>query len=107
VWRPAVFEELERRGATVALVPFSGRAGAGGRVEAIKLLRLEREDLVEVERWSCRDELCFAIEAPIWERYGTFVGHPRVVGEVIWSTADRCVLIRGRRGDSAFEDLAA
>ncbi len=105
--RPAVFKELEHRGATVALVPFSGRAGAGGRTDTIKLLRLEGGELVEVERWSSRDELCFALEAPIWDRYGTFVGHPRVVGAVIWSTEDRSVLIRGRRGDSSFEELAA
>ncbi len=57
MWRPAVWEELERRGATVALVPFWGRAGSGGRTDTIKLLRLEDGELLDVERWTYRDEL--------------------------------------------------
>jgi hypothetical protein len=108
VWRPAIWEELERRSASVAVVPFYGRAGLGGRTETITLLRLDGEELVEVERWTGgRDELCHALEAPVWERFGTFVGHPRVRGEVIWTADDRCVAIRGTRGERAFEELVA
>jgi hypothetical protein len=98
VWRPAVWEELERRGATVAVVPFWGRAGRGGQTERIDLLRVECERLVEVERWTSRDELCYALEAPVWERFGTFAGLPLTQGEVMWTAADRSVLIRGRGG---------
>lgn len=106
MWRPAVWEELERRGAMVAIVPFWGRAGRGGQTDTIKLLRLEREELVDVERWTSRDELCQALEAPVWDRFGTFSGQPLVRGEVIWSTEDRCVVVRGRRGDRRFEAIA-
>jgi hypothetical protein len=107
VWRPAVWDELDRRGATVAIVPFSGRAGAGGRTDTIQLLKQDGDKLVEIERWTSRDELCHALEAPVWDRFGTFAGHPRVAGEVIWSSEDRCVVIRGRRGERRFEELAA
>lgn len=105
VWRPAVWEELERRGATVAIVPFSGRAGCGGQTDTIKLLRLEREKLVDVERWTSRDELCNALEAPIWDRSGTFAGQPLVSGEVIWTADGRDVAIRGMRGGRPYEEI--
>jgi len=68
VWRPAVWDELERRGAIVAVVPFSGRAGTGGRTDTVRLLKLEDDELLEIERWTSRDELCYALEAPVWER---------------------------------------
>jgi hypothetical protein len=105
VWRPAVWEELERRGATVVVVSFWGRAGRGGQTERIDLLRVESERLVEVERWTSRDELCYALEAPVWERFGTFAGLPLTQGEVVWTAADRSVLIRGRRGGRMFEEF--
>jgi hypothetical protein len=105
VWRPAVWEELERRGAAVAIVPFSGRAGRGGRTDTITLLRLEGGKLVQVERWTGRDELCHALEAPVWERFGTFVGHPSVHGDVTWTTDNKRVSISGTRGDRPFEEL--
>jgi hypothetical protein len=107
VSQATVWEELERRGATLATVPFWGRAGTGGQTDAITLLRLEGEELVEIERWSSRDELCYALEAPVWDRFATFAGHPRVRGEVIWSAEDRSVVVRGERGDRSFEELAA
>jgi len=106
VWRPAVWEELERRGATVAVVPFWGRVGRGGQTERIDLLHVDCERLVEIERWTSRDELCYALEAPVWERFGTFAGLPLTQGEVIWTDADRLVLIRGRRGEREFEESA-
>lgn len=105
VGRPAVWEELERREATVAIVPFWGRAGRGGRTERIDLLRLESDRLVDVERWTFRDVLCYALEAPVWERFGTFAGLPLTQGEVIWTASDRSVLIRGRRGERTFEEF--
>jgi hypothetical protein len=104
VWRPAIWQELERRGASLAVVPFYGRAGTGGRTDTITLLRLEGEELVVVERWTSRDELCRALEAPLWERFGSFAGQPMVRGEVVWTADDRSVLIRGRRGDRPFEE---
>jgi hypothetical protein len=55
--RDDVWVELERRGASIARVPFSGRAGQGGRTERIELPRLDGAGLAEVELWSSRDAL--------------------------------------------------
>lgn len=48
----SIWQELQARGATMASVPFSGRAGRGGRIDRIVLHRLNGDDLVDVERWS-------------------------------------------------------
>ncbi len=72
----------------------------------ITLLATRGNEFVDLERWTSRDELCRALEAPIWDRFRTFAGQPLVRGEVIWSTGDRCVAIRGRRGERSFEELA-
>jgi hypothetical protein len=61
----SVWQELEARGATSASVPFSGRAGGGGRVDRIMLHRLDGDEPVDVEWWTSRDELCYALEAPV------------------------------------------
>jgi hypothetical protein len=103
--RDAVWAELERRGATIATVPFSGRAGRGGSVDRIALSPFQGNELFDVERWSGRDELCHALEAPIWDRFGSFAGQPPIAGTVIWTSADRRVVIEGRRGDARFEEL--
>jgi hypothetical protein len=50
-------------------VSFSGRAGQGGRVGTITSSRIEAGELIDVERWTGRDELTYALEAPIWDRY--------------------------------------
>ena len=89
----------------MASVPFSGRAGRGGRVDRIVVHRLNGDDLVDVERWDSRDELCHALEAPVWDRFGSFAGQPRVVGTIVLTTADRRVVIEGRRGDDRFEEV--
>ncbi|MGN6866951.1 MAG: zinc finger domain-containing protein [Solirubrobacteraceae bacterium] len=101
----SVWQELEARGATIAIVPFSGRARRGGRTERIVLSRLDCDELVDVERRTGRDQLCYALEAPIWDRFGSFAGQPLIVGTVIWTAADRRVVIEGRRGDKCFEEL--
>jgi hypothetical protein len=101
----SVWQELERRGAAVASVRFSGRAGRGGRTDRIVLSRLDGDELVQVERWTGRDELCYALEAPIWDRFGSFAGQPPIAGTVVWVSADRRVVMEGRRGDRRFEEL--
>ena len=103
----AVWEELERRGATLAIVPFSGRAGEGGRTGAITLSRLEGDEFVDVERWTGRDELALALEGPVWDRYARFAGQPWIRGTVAWTLTDRSILIIGRRGDTGFEEVFA
>jgi hypothetical protein len=105
--REEAWQELERRGAAVAVVPFSGRAGVRGSTGTITLSRLDDGELVDVERWTGgRDELCYALEQPIWDRFGGFAGQPRVHGTVTWILAERSVVIEGRRGDSAFEETS-
>ena len=104
VARQAVWEELELRGATIAVVPFSGRAGDGGTTGTITLSRLEGRELVDVERCGGHDELALALEGPVWDRYGQFVGHPWIRGTVTWTVADRCILIAGQRGGEAFAE---
>jgi hypothetical protein len=107
VARETVWEEFERRSAMIALVPFSGRAGDGGSTGTITLSRLVGDELVDVERWSGRDELALALEGPVWDRYGQFAGHPWIWGTVTWTVADRRILIAGRRGGEAFEEALA
>jgi len=99
-----VWEELERRGAAIAVVPFSGRAGGGGTTGTITLSRLKGDELIDVERWSARDELAFGLEGPVWDRYGKFAGDPWIRGTVTWTVAERRILIAGRRGGDAFEE---
>jgi hypothetical protein len=105
--REDVWEKLERRGATVAVVTFSGRAGAGGRVDAIILNRLDGDKLVDVARSTARDELTYALEGPIWDRYGGFAGQPPIRGTVTWVLGLRSIVIAGRRGGEAFEEVVA
>ena len=105
--RQAVWEELERRGAAIAVVPFSGRAGDGGGTGTITLSRFEGDGLVDVERWSGRDELALALEGHVWDRYAAFAGHPWIRGTVTWTVADRCTLIVGQRGGEAFAEMLA
>jgi hypothetical protein len=100
----AVWQELEARGATLATVLFSGRAGRGGRIERIALSRVDGDELIDIERWTSR-ELGHALEAPVWDRFGSFAGQPPIAGTVRWTTADRRVVIEGRRGDARFEEL--
>jgi hypothetical protein len=100
----SVWQELARRGASMATVPFSGHAGRGGRIDRIVLSRADGDQLVAIEPWTTRDELCYAIEAPVWDRFGSFAGQPQITGTVTWNTADRRVVIEGRRGDARFEE---
>ena len=93
-------------GATVAVVPFSGGAGHGGTTGAITFSGFAGGELV-VERWTGRDELALALEGPVWDRYGQFAGRPWIRGTVMWSLADRCILIAGERGGEAFEEALA
>jgi hypothetical protein len=68
----SVWQKREALGATVATVRFSGRAGRGGRTDRIVLSRLDRDELIDLERWTGRDELFYGREAPIWHRFGSF-----------------------------------
>jgi len=67
-------------------------------------LRVENGELVDVERWSSRDELACALEEPVWDRFGLFAGQPLIRGEVIWTVEDRSVVIVGTRGAERFAE---
>jgi hypothetical protein len=68
---------------------------------------LEAGELVDVERWMSRDELCYALEAPVWDRFGTFAGQPLISGFVTWTASDRLVVMSGRRGHERFEEIVS
>ena len=102
--QPAVWEGLDRRRATIAVVPFWGRAGRGGSTGTITLSRVDNDEMIDVEGWSSRDELTYALEAPVWDRFGAFAGQPLIRGEVIWTAEGRSVVIAGTRGDERFEE---
>ncbi len=100
----AVWAGLVRLGATIAAVPFGGRAGRGGQIGTIALSRPEGDELVDIVLGTLRDELTYALHAPVWERFGSFAGQPLIVGTVTWRTAERRVLIKGTRGSELFEE---
>src|SRR5438477_5095035 len=62
LWHEDVWEDLQRRGAGVAFVPFAGRAGLGGRIGTITLSRCRGDELIDLELWTGRDELAYALE---------------------------------------------
>jgi hypothetical protein len=95
--REDVWTELVERGASIAVVPFRGQAGRGGRTGRIVLLRGAADALTEVESWTSRDELCYALEAPVWARFGSFAGQPLIAGEVTWFVGARAVEIVAKR----------
>lgn len=103
----AVWDELERRGAAIAVVPFCGRAGRGGEIGTVVLSRSEDGELVAFDRRTALDEVAQALAAPVWDRYGTFAGQPSIRGTVTWSVAARRIVIAGRHGDASFEELVA
>jgi hypothetical protein len=100
----AVWDELERRGVSVAAVPFRGRAGQGGAIDVIRLQRVRDGESCEVRLWPDSEELAGALAAPVWGRFATFAGHPLVRAEVVWTVDRRSVLIVGRRGERRFEE---
>ena len=106
VSRAAVWDELERRGVSVATVPFRGRAGQGGEIDVIWLQRVRGQESCEVRLWPDSEELASALAAPVWGRFGTFAGHPLVPAEVIWTVDRRGVVVAGRRGERRFEESA-
>lgn len=104
VSRDGVWGELERRGTCVAVVPFCGRAGRDAETGPIRLWRLDGDELAELAGWTGRDELSNALEAPVWDRYGTFAGQAAIRAEVIWTLEGRSVVIVGRRGGRRFRE---
>jgi hypothetical protein len=42
---------------------------------------------------------------PLWDRFGSFAGQLPITGTMVWLTAERRVVIEGRRGDQRFEEV--
>jgi hypothetical protein len=99
----AVWQELEQYGARAAIVRFHGGAGKPGGIAAVTLEDAEQREL---SRWSSGegpfpDELA----VPIWARYASFRGHPRITGMVLWDVKSREVLSSGTRGETPFTEI--
>ena len=98
-----VWEELERWGASTALVRFSGGGGSQGAIAAVTLEDAKKRELA---RWSGgAGELTEALAAAVWGRYALFRGHPRITGLVVWNVRERLVVVAGERGDQKFDDV--
>ena len=97
-----VWRELERWGATVALVRFSGGGGHPGSIAAVTLKDGEERELA---RWGRGAGLPEALAAPIWGRYALFRGHPRITGLLMWDVYERQVVVAGERGGQKFDEV--
>jgi hypothetical protein len=106
VTREEIWAELASRGAIVATVSFSGRAGSGGSTDRIALLGAGDDGLTEIELWSrgFRDELCHALEASVWARFASFIGQPLVTGHVTWFVGRRVIELDAQRAGRRLEE---
>jgi hypothetical protein len=102
----AVWAELEQRKVAAAVVSFTGHAGRGGQADVPDVVDAAGERLRLPWQWAT-EELTHALQAPIWGRFGTFNGLPETRGELVWAVGSRQLLVRGRRGDTTFEETIA
>ena len=66
-------------------------------------LRPGRHGLISGEpRW---EELYWALEAPVVNRFGSFAGQRPITRTATWMARDRRVVIEGRRSEARFEEL--
>jgi hypothetical protein len=79
-------------------------AGRRGSITRFTLDRVDGQKPLAVEWWD-RYELAYALESPVWNRFGGFAGQPAVSATVRWTVADRLVVITGQRGDQGFEEV--
>jgi hypothetical protein len=98
-----VWHALERAGAELALVRFSGGGGRQGSLDTITIHAGQRQPA----HWSSAgdSELTGALAAPVWGRYGTFRSQPRIAATLRWSVADHSLLLAGTRGTEPFEEV--
>jgi len=97
-----VWRALERAGAEIAQVRFSGGGGRQSRPDSVSLHAGDRE----LTRWCDADEteLAAALAAPVWGRYGSFRGQPPIAATLTWNVADRMLRLAGRRGTDRFQE---
>jgi len=100
-----VWRALERAGAEIARVRFSGGGGRQGRPDGVSIHAGNRE---LARWWGDETELAAALAAPVWGRYASFRGQPRIAATLTWNVADRSLRLAGRRGtDRSQETLHA
>jgi hypothetical protein len=101
-WRVAMLcEELARRGASFAVVPFSGRGGSGGGRERSRsvvatVMSSSTSSGGALVTSSRSRDLCGIATA--------FGGHLWIRAPVTLMVADRCLLIAGQRCGEAFDE---
>ena len=106
--RGEAWEELERRGANIATLPFNGKHGAGVSFAPIRLESLENHQRTEIETWSEQrsgDALIEALKEPAVARFGTLVGQPPIRATLTWTVPDRQIMVVGTRGSEPFEQV--
>ena len=107
--RSEAWEELERTGANLAVVTFTGSRRTGVRFGPIRLQRLTNGELAEIETSSesrSGDPLIEALKAPVADRFGGFLGQPPVRATLSWVLEERHVVIAGTRGSQPFEGIS-
>jgi hypothetical protein len=97
-----VWRTLEHAGAQLALVRFAGGQRRPGALESITI---NTEDH-ELARFYSADEseLASALAAPIWARYASFRGHPRIQATLTWRVTERSLTLAGTRGSEHFHE---
>jgi hypothetical protein len=95
-----VWRALERLGASGALARFAGGGGRQGTLESISIQAARGEPA----GWPGEGELAGALAGPVWGRYGTFRGQPRITATLTWKVADRSLILAGRRGTERFRE---
>jgi len=97
-----IWGALEQSGAEIARVRFSGGGGRQGTPDSVSIYAGDRE----LARWWGADEteLAAALAAPVWGRYGSFRGQPRIAATLTWNVADRSLRLAGKRGTDRFQE---
>jgi DNA invertase Pin-like site-specific DNA recombinase len=106
--RSEAWEELQRRGANIATLRFTGKRRTGASFGPIRLERLENDQLIEIETWSDQrsgDALIEALKAPVVARFASFLGQPPIRAALTWTLSDRRITITGKRGKEPFEEV--
>ena len=98
-----VWRALERAGAQLALVRFSGGGGRPGTLEGLSIQPQGSAPARLVD--AGQSELAGALAAPAWARYGSFRGQPRIAAMLQWSVAERSLTLAGTRGTGRFQEI--
>lgn len=101
-------EELQRRGANIAALPFTGKRRTDASFGPIRLERLEEDQFIEIETWSEQrsgDALIEALKAPAVARFASFLGQPPIRATLTGTLPERRITITDKCGNESFEEL--